>query len=81
MLGGELRVDSELGQGSCFTLTLPKVFAPAERPSATAAAPTPTAITRLPCPSRRPPRRSLDTSKCPHFPTIAITSTASGGCS
>ena len=28
MLGGELRVESELGSGSCFTLTLPKVFSP-----------------------------------------------------
>jgi len=28
MLGGELRVESELGTGSCFTLTLPKVFVP-----------------------------------------------------
>ena len=26
MLGGELRIESELGKGSCFTLTLPKVF-------------------------------------------------------
>ncbi len=30
MLGGELKVESELGQGSCFTLTLPKVLLPSE---------------------------------------------------
>ncbi len=34
MLGGELRVESEIGQGSCFTLTLPKVLVPAERNAA-----------------------------------------------
>ncbi|MES1175672.1 MAG: response regulator [Myxococcales bacterium] len=31
MLGGELRVESEIGQGSCFTLTLPRVLVPAEQ--------------------------------------------------
>ena len=31
MLGGELRVESELGKGSCFTLSLPKVFVPQPR--------------------------------------------------
>jgi CheY-like chemotaxis protein len=36
MLGGELRVESEIGQGSCFTLTLPKALIPAERNAAPA---------------------------------------------
>ena len=44
MLGGELRVDSELGQGSTFTLTLPKVFIPAERHAAPGAAATTTPL-------------------------------------
>jgi len=30
MLGGELSVESQLGQGSCFTLTLPKAFVPGQ---------------------------------------------------
>jgi signal transduction histidine kinase/CheY-like chemotaxis protein/CHASE3 domain sensor protein len=30
MLGGELRLQSELGKGSCFTLGLPKVFVPGQ---------------------------------------------------
>ena len=39
MLGGELNVESELGQGSCFTLSLPKVFVASPSSSQRRAAP------------------------------------------
>jgi len=69
MLGGELRVDSELGQGSCFTLTLPKVFAPGERIRRSAAGVSAEATqprAQLPDPTPAPP--STEAAETPAFP-------------
>ncbi|HEY0465425.1 MAG TPA: response regulator, partial [Polyangiaceae bacterium] len=76
MLGGELRVESELGQGSCFTLTLPKVFVPgqaSERPLPVAGAeasalagprlepsPAPPAVERIETPAFPDDRQQID---------------------
>jgi len=70
MLGGELRVESELGQGSCFTLTLPKVFAPgvgtAKRAASDAATEAARPSTAHPEPTPAPP--SADRVETPAFP-------------
>jgi signal transduction histidine kinase/DNA-binding response OmpR family regulator/CHASE3 domain sensor protein len=41
MLGGDLTVESELGKGSCFTLSLPKVFTPGAHAEHSALPPAP----------------------------------------
>jgi signal transduction histidine kinase/DNA-binding response OmpR family regulator/CHASE3 domain sensor protein len=67
MLGGELQVESELGTGSCFTLTLPKIFVPRSSASSTSsgAEPRPEPAS-LPEPSPTPP--SVGLIETPAFP-------------
>ncbi|HET7538799.1 MAG TPA: response regulator [Polyangiaceae bacterium] len=71
MLGGELRVESELGQGSCFTLNLPKTFV--RSPSSSqrrAALLSNVAATALELPSResKPTLPSAEPLETPAFP-------------
>ena len=66
MLGGELTVDSELGKGSCFTLTLPKVFVPGQRNEERAPAAAEPARAVLPDPSPTPP--AVGPVESPAFP-------------
>ena len=70
MLGGELRVESELGQGSCFTLTLPKVFVPGqakpEPPTPGARSESTQLVGPLPEPTPAPPH--VGPSETPAFP-------------